>query len=160
MLSIISGTPWWVWIIFAYILYLGFASTKPRIVWLPKLFIIPIILMSIKVNTLFTAGNHILTYYALSALLGFVIGYLHTMRQNFEILKAQMSVRLEGSWLTLVLLLAFFCVKYIFGFMSYEMPQLAEEYKTIELAICGLFSWYFLGRAIAYSVAYIKMTNN
>jgi len=112
--------------------------------------------MAFKAEVIFAADIRVLTAYALCSLFGLVIGYMHAMHQNFEILKKQMSVRLNGSWLTLTLLLSFFSIKYVFGFMSYEMPQLAEEYKALELGICGLFAWYFLGRAISYSVAYLK----
>ena len=44
----IIGTPWWVWIILVYLLFVGIKALKPRIVYLPKLFIIPAVLSSMQ----------------------------------------------------------------------------------------------------------------
>lgn len=153
-MSIISGTPWWVFSIFAYLLYVGFAATRARIVWIPRLFIIPIILMSLKIKDLFLAENHMLLSYALCSLLGYYLGCKRVSHEHFKVIKADMSVKLQGSWSTFILLMSFFFIKYFFGFVSSEAPELAHEYRSLELGICGIFSWYFLGRAVGYWLVY------
>lgn len=49
---IIKGTPLYVWAILCYLLFVGIKSIKTRVIYLPKLFIIPLILLAIKYKTL------------------------------------------------------------------------------------------------------------
>jgi hypothetical protein len=51
-LQIIKGTPLYVWVILVYLLFVGTKSIKTRVIYLPKLFIVPLILLAIKYKTL------------------------------------------------------------------------------------------------------------
>jgi hypothetical protein len=42
LLKIISGTPKWVWFVFGYLIFIGIRATGTRIVYIPKLSIIPL----------------------------------------------------------------------------------------------------------------------
>lgn len=153
-MSIILGAPWWVFLIFFYLLYVGLAATRTRTVWIPRLFIIPAVLMAFKIQELFFAKSHILLSYLLCAALGYYWGYKQVSREKIEVIKLDMSVKLQGSWRTLILLMSFFFIKYLFGFMNSQMPELAYEYRVLELGISGTFTWYFLGRAVGYWMRY------
>ena len=40
----ILGTPWWAWSVLLYLLFIGTKALQTRVVYLPKLFIIPVVL--------------------------------------------------------------------------------------------------------------------
>ena len=88
--------------------------------------------------------------YLLCGIIGCLIGFNHTKTQKYELIKKEAEVRLGGSWLTLILLICFFLVRYIFNFLNSAMPELAYEYRYLDIGISALFSSYFLGRALFY----------
>ena len=48
LLKIISDTPTWIWFVFGYLIFIGIRATDNRIVYIPKLFIIPLVLSRLK----------------------------------------------------------------------------------------------------------------
>ena len=70
--------------------------------------------------------------------------------QKIEIIKESMSVKLPGTYWTLMLLIAFFIVKYVFGYIGATKPMIYYEVQIFEICVNGLFSGYFLGKAISY----------
>lgn len=150
LLKIISGTPTWVWFVFGYLIFIGIRATRTRIVYIPKLFIIPLVLSGLKYKV-FMVGNIAvwLGYFICLALTSFA-SYKYTVMQKIKIITPRMSVQLPGSYWTLIVLMAFFVVKYFFGYISATNPTHYNDIKIFELSISGIFSGYFLGKAICY----------
>lgn len=150
LLKIISGTPTWVWFVFGYLIFIGIRATRARIVYIPKLFIIPLVLSGLKYKV-FIAGNISiwLGYFICLALTSFT-SYKYTAMQKIKIISPRMSVQLPGTYWTLTVLMAFFVVKYFFGYISATSPTYYNDIKIFELSISGIFSGYFLGKAICY----------
>ncbi|NGX37998.1 MAG: hypothetical protein K1000chlam2_01167, partial [Chlamydiae bacterium] len=44
VINALTGTPWWVYLLFVYFLYVGIKSLKPRVISLKKILILPLIL--------------------------------------------------------------------------------------------------------------------
>ena len=145
--SIITGTPIWVWGILAYIVYVGIQATKERIVSIPKLFIIPIILIALRYNV-FLSDHAALCGFSICG--GTGLGFWVTTKNSGIILKEISSVKLPGSYITLVFLLSFFLLKYVFGYLSSAHNPIAVEYAYIEVLLSSLLTGYFLGRGLYY----------
>jgi uncharacterized protein YneF (UPF0154 family) len=154
--SIVSGTPLWVWGILAYLLYVGIKSTKDHVVSLPKLFIIPLIMIGMKYKLFLHSGILIISTYILSLLLGVIIGFFLNKSLSFKFIKDVSAIILPGSYYTIMILLSFFSVKYIFGYLSVVAPGLATKYFVIENFLSGIFTGYFFGRAFAFIYKFIK----
>ena len=146
----ISGTPWWVWGIFLYVLFVGLKAFRRRIIYLPKLFIIPLVLFAIKVPLFITASHIELLSYILMLFMGLLFGGVLGHKTNIECLEKQKSVVCPGNCYTLILLLLFFGLKYTFGFWRATNVSLATEYQFVEMAASGLISGLFLGRALLF----------
>lgn len=151
-MSIITGTPIWVWGVLIYLVYVGIKAINTRIVYLPKLFIIPLVLMGIKYKT-FLSQNALM--FIAFIIIGTILSFWAYRNKKVKVLK-QMSIEIPGNYTTLIILLSFFCVKYIFGYLNDTMPETAAKYEVIELLLDGLFSGYFLGRSIRYLYEYRK----
>jgi hypothetical protein len=147
IISTIAGTPLWVWAVLAYLIFVGIKALHTRVVFIPKLFIIPSILLFMKYK-IFLSGNAPL--YISFILLGLFIGFILCMKAPMKIFKKTKSVELPGSPVTLVLLLFFFAIKYTFGYLHSAMPDVAEHYTFLDLAISGSFTGYFLGQPVCY----------
>jgi hypothetical protein len=153
IISIMRGTPVWVWVVLAELLYVGIKATRSRVVYLPTLFIIPVLLLGLKYKTFFSREIVIfMGVVMVSALVSFVAH----RNARVEVLKNSYAVRLSGSYSTLVVLLSFFAVKYYFGYMHSTMPEVAAQYDTIETIISGIFSGYFWGRSFSYVSKYFE----
>jgi hypothetical protein len=146
-------TPLWVWGIFVYILYVGIRVSRNHTAYIPRLFIVPLVLTGLKYNV-FLSGNFWM--YGGGIVIGTLIGRFVAMKAPARILKDSMSVELTGSYSTLILLIIFFMFKYVFGYLHSVHPQIAEQYEFIDLIGSGMLSGYFLGRAIYYVYCFIK----
>lgn len=82
--SFVTGTPNWVWCVFAYVLYVGVQAINERIVAIPKLFIIPAILITIRYKVFLS--EHALLF-GLSIFVGAGLGFWITAKKPGVILK-------------------------------------------------------------------------
>ena len=153
VIKIVTGTPLEIWVILGYLLYIGFKATQPRTVYLPSLFIVPLILTGMK--SLYLPSMQV-PYYFAAWLLGLVIGKLSAYSTPLAFFKDSWSIELPGSYTPLIILLSFFTTKYVFGFLNATQPEIALEYASIESIITGLLSGYLLGRAFCYLTRFYK----
>lgn len=148
--KVISGTPMWVWFILGYLIFIGIRATRARVVYIPKLFIVPLVLFGLKYKMLIVVSLSVGLGYFICLFLSSFLGYKHSAMQKIEIIKESMSVKLPPNYWILVVLMAFFAMKYIFGYISIISPEYYHDVQIFELGISGLFSGYFLGKAIYY----------
>lgn len=153
--QIIMGTPWWVYALFIYLIWIGINASKARIIALKKLFIVPIIFGFMSVHTLMTSFQMtsftIMTWSA-AILLGAALGWIQIYRHALKIDKIHYLVRVPGTWSTLIFILIIFATKYYFGYELSVDPKLAEQslFEFSMLAISGVFTGLFIGRLICY----------
>lgn len=152
----ISGTPVWVWVIFVYLSLVGLKATRNRVIYLPKLYIIPIILIGLQYETFFSKNNFYIALYLSLLFIGLGVGILSVLKTPIKILKDLKSIELPGSYSTLIILLLFFCVKYIFGYLEATNPILYGQYEFFEISINAAFSGFFLGRTLTYTYRFYK----
>lgn len=155
MLEIILGTPIWVWGVFVYILFVGVRATRERVVFIPKFLVIPVILTGLKYQSIIISLNSFLIYLVCLGT-GVLIGYSLTKTQNILPAAGKYSAKVPGSYLTLVVLLCFFSVKYIFGYLEATAPELALQYILYSAAAGGLLPGILLGRTICYAIKISK----
>lgn len=81
----IIGTPFWVWGVFIYILFVGLKAVRTQIISLSRLFIVPVILVGINYK-LFLSGNSFnIIIYLLFITIGFGIGILVGYKTSIKI---------------------------------------------------------------------------
>ena len=148
ILGIVKTTPWYVWGILGYVLYIGIQSTKIRTIWIPRLFIIPVILIGLKVSDFLNAGLITGISYLFCLAAGCTMGYFFISGRIIEFNKKDPYIKLSGSYQTLVLLVSIFIIKYFFGFLKSTKPEIIQDYIYLEDLISLLISGYFLGSAL------------
>lgn len=151
--DMIDGTPLWVWLVLCYLLFVGIRDLKTNIVYLPKLFIIPVLFLVIQYKLFFSSNAAIFISIILSTML---LSFLAHTQRSVEILKQAKAVKLPGSAFMLLTLIFVFALKYFFGYLKTTAPDLADRYSIINIIISGILSGYFLGRAICYVYKYLK----
>lgn len=157
LLNIVSGTPWWVWVVFIYLVVIGIQATKSITVSLFRMAIIPVILTLWSWYSLI----HHPVIRIITWLIAFAVGILIGLRffsTKVTVDKKNKRVHLAGSYLPLIFYLLFFLLKYVLGFTYAIHP----EYKNfaflwaIDAVSSGLISGIFSGRLLYIIIRYIK----
>jgi len=162
IVNLIINTPWWVGALFVYLVYIGIKASKPQIIYLKKLFAIPIIFTVISIysmtsNKLFDTS--IFLSWIIAVLIGAVISYLLWKRIiHLNADKKHHMIETSGGWATLVLILCLFFVNYLFGAILGFYPDLKTnvEFYQIKSGVGGLLIGLFIGRALVYLYKYYK----
>ena len=77
------------------------------------------------------------------------VSYKYFSNQKVAIIKESISAKFQGSYLTLVLLLTFFCCKFFFGYIKDVNSTLYHETLIFfDFGIRGALLGYSLGRGI------------
>lgn len=155
----LSGTPWWVYALFAFLIYTGIKARIPSTMPVKKLFIFPAIFIIWSICSLFSkvVDSHIqkiLIWVALGVV-GYFIGLRIIKSANVQVDRINSRITIPGSgWMMLVVLMGIFFVKYYFGY-SYSTNPAAKIYLLpIDLGFSGLVTGVFWGRAYGYFKKY------
>lgn len=151
--QILQNTPVWVWALLIGLIALGYSQTRDRSVGLPRIVIMPVVMVVLSLLgtvSAFGATLIVLGAWLVSCLL--VIGLTLT-RPAPAGTAYQRSTRqyvTPGSWLPMTVILAIFMTKYTVGVTLAMQPGLAhsDTFTLIIGLLYGVFSGFFAGRTI------------
>jgi len=151
VMEILQGTPLWVWLVLAAVAWLGFAQSRDRTVsractgFLPWVFV----LLSLCAVA-FGPGELSLTLLVWS--LGFTAGWAGGRRfvaARGAAWSADMErVHVPGSWVPLLLMVALFASRYLFGVVAAVAPAMRADARFVALTSLsyGVFAGLFWAR--------------
>ncbi|MGE5254868.1 MAG: hypothetical protein ACM3N7_12950 [Planctomycetaceae bacterium] len=160
LIQILLRTPWWVYVIFGYILYMGIKATKMRSVPVFQLFIVPGIFTVLSIHTLVgRIGDHFfyLIPWATATLIGIAIGWVEMNRLNIVVDRKNRLLKIPGSAFTLILFLLFFSSNFYYGFLSATDPERARGmlFVVYILLVSGLGAGVMWVRSFGYFFKYV-----
>jgi len=160
-IQILLPTPWWVYVLFAYILYVGIKATRMRSVPVLQLFIAPSIFTILSIHTLVGRISDHLLYiipWGIATAVGIAIGWIEMHRLNIIVDRKNHLLKIPGSVFTLILFLLFFGSKYYYGFMSATDPERTKEIQFVIfiLLISGIGTGIMWVRGFGYFFKYLK----
>jgi hypothetical protein len=160
LIQILTHTPLYVWAILAFLVYRGTAAMRDRDVELRKLVIIPAAMLVLSLqdmNAKFGLGGLALGMWAFAAAgMALLVGLAGTSR--IEASGVPGCVRVRGSRLPLVMMMAVFFTKYVASVALVVVPQLRQE-TLVACAVCalfGVFNGWFIGRLVG-DLASVRM---
>jgi hypothetical protein len=156
-IAIVQHTPVWVWGLLTVLLGIGLAQTRERELSLQRVTILPLVLLALSAGGVLSAFGHAPT--APIAVGGWVAGLAAALTLARHVvavrgaawLDSTAKLRVPGSWLPLVLIVALFSLKYFVGVSLALHPSLANQLTFAggcSLAY-GAFSGLFLARALS-----------
>jgi hypothetical protein len=156
-IAIVQHTPVWVWGLLTALVGLGLAQSRDRELSLKRVTILPLVLLALSAGGVLSAFGH--APVAPVALGGWGTGLAAalTLGRHFVAVRGaawlagSATLRVPGSWLPLVLIVALFSLKYFVGVSLALHPALANEAAfagTCSLAY-GAFSGLFAARALS-----------
>lgn len=149
-------TPWWVYVLFIYLVKIGFEASKPTVVSLIKMFILPVIFTAMSIHTIMTSfqiAPTVLITWVGSIIIGCLAGWILVRNQEIQIDRQHLLLHLPGTWLTLIFVLIIFASKYYFGYELAADPQLIHQtgFEFSMLFVSGACTGLFIGRAGFYT---------
>lgn len=152
--KIISGVPWWVWTVFALLVFRGIQATKPN---QTSIFVMPTVAIALSMYFAYKLVNFdqflttslILSHIWLPIFLGMMLGLVFISKPPLAIDREKMFITQAGSYWFLSLFMTIFATKFFFGFLHATNPVLAAQLASIEiLAFPGFILGIFYGRTI------------
>lgn len=159
--QILNGTPWWVWVIFIYVMIVGIKALSPRVVSLYRLTLMPLIFVALSVHTLWVLPLNFMriALFVIFVIAGIGIGFWQISRLFIEIDRNKKLLAVPGSPMTLILVLIVFASKYYFGYTEATNPGIIDQLAFILplLIISGLCTGTFIGRGICYICRFVSL---
>tara|TARA_B100002051_G_C16490872_1_gene512808 strand:- start:135 stop:656 length:522 start_codon:yes stop_codon:yes gene_type:complete len=151
----LTHTPFWVYAIFLYCVFVGYKGTKGGVVPFGKMLAMPIVFTVLSLENVY---NHFaITYvvvvtYLLALVVGAALGMVFAKRVGLEVDRKKGLLKFPGSYSTLILILLIFAVKYYFGYELGADPDLADNthFELSMLSASSLVTGVFIGRALYY----------
>lgn len=147
ILDTLDGTPWWVYLLFFYLVLMGVKAAKPQTVPILRLLLFPIVLTIWSLMGLYSKwdGPAFLSW-AIALIPGCIFGWLFVRSWKIRFDRKRKTLSLPGSWSTLILVLVIFAVKYFFGYYSATHPAIPETLMFAQMISSGIITGIFFGR--------------
>lgn len=156
LIEILEETPWWVYLLFFYLLSMGIKARKPQTVSIKKLVIFPAILTLWGLASMTWSPIFILGW-TVSLAIGVGLGWFFVRKWKVRYDRKRGTLHLPGSPSTLVLALVFFSIKYFFGFYHATQFDLSIEMRALESGVTGIIAGIFIGRLAFFLKRYEKV---
>lgn len=149
ILSIITHTPFWVWLALALIIIIGLKRTGDRTVSAPRLVLMPCIILGLAVWNLAGLSGAPAAMFGLG--LGVIAGTSAGLTLESRAGTTQVSrgvVHLRGDWVSFFVVLAIFATRYATTVVSTTAPTIAagDAYHFIAALLSGFFAFLTLSR--------------
>lgn len=131
-------------------LFLAIRGTYTRCVYLPLVFLVPILLFAYKLPMLFDYSVELLKLYVVSVFLGSVTGFILASLQRISINQRKDAVIVPGHFFYGVLLISFFLISLFPYYFALSESKFGAYYLNFECCIHGFISGALLGRAFGY----------
>jgi hypothetical protein len=144
-IAILEETPWWVFVIFFYLVVIGVKALQPSTVSIYRLVIFPVILTVWGLVGIQWRLSPLLAW-GLAVAVGFGLGWLFVRKWKIRYDRRRGTLHLPGTCTTLVFALLFFGIKYFFGFYNATHAEIPLEWRIGESAAAGVITGMFIGR--------------
>ena len=160
LLYTLYETPWWVYILFFYLMAIGWKASKRSTLHLSKFYVLPVLFGAWTIMKILDLPKESVDISELSIglfIIGGILGWLSGKQSNLTIEKNN-RVSIPGSYNVLIAILLIFSVKYYIGYQMgvVKLPEEIFKYHVYDIATSSLITSYFLLRALCYTYRYRK----
>jgi len=151
ILAVLRNTPWWTWVLLAYLILQGIRAMRGGSTSLLRLSIVPIAFAAWGLWGIFDrfdGSRFSIAIWLMSVGIGFTFGMVHMASLNVGINKRERTLELPGSSIALISGLLVFMIKYVLAVLSAIHPQVLTEtwFLIVDVGITGLVAGLFAGR--------------
>jgi len=153
LVVILLHTPWWVFALFALVLWFGLQALRPRVLPAWRLLIIPAVFISWGFASLLArASPWLMADWLLAAAVGGLLARLSARTGEVRISEA--GVEVPGSALPLIRNMAIFAAKYTLTAAIAIAPAHRADFAAWGGAVSGISAGYVLAWLAGFALAY------
>ncbi|HEY0229792.1 MAG TPA: DUF6622 family protein [Dokdonella sp.] len=153
--EILRNTPVWVYLLFAYLLWMGLKRLQPSVRDVRRVYIVPAVFIVWGLYGLVQRGDqlpHAGWNWLIGAALGAALGLL--LQQRIEVDRLRGRVLQPASVVPLLRNLAIFGSHYLLNVAAAIHPRESAGYLAWDMIVSGLGAGYFFGWAVRFALAY------
>ena len=155
--SILRGTPWWVFLLAALLVWLGLRSLRPRVTTLVRVLVTPAVFITWGVASLTAGGGSsptLVLVWLLTAVAGIAVSMMTVHMQGVRVDRAHRLVLVPASRLPLVRNVVVFSAKYALAVAAALHPEARGQIMVWDVAVSGASAGYFIGWLVRFGLAY------
>lgn len=161
ILKTLANTPFWAYLIFGYLVYVGISATKTQVVHIFRVTILASLFFILSITRLknFLDIDKLAPYIWLTSIfIGIIIGWTLGYSQKIRIDKENKLIELSGTWIIFIILMFIFFSKYALSYLSFTNPSITQNIKFIRISIItsSLPAGVLIGRVLYYFYRFQK----
>lgn len=147
----VSGAPWWVYVLFVYLVIIGIKATAPRTISIKKVVLLPVFFVGLSLYDLYTKWvfgfpSLILVWIVFLAL-GAYLGVREVRAWKIAKDHRKGEITIPGNYSTLVLILLIFVLKFFWGYFYATHTEISYWVYFADTLTSSLVTGFFIGRA-------------
>ena len=156
----LTGAPWWVYVLFIYLMSIGIKSLKPRTIPFQRVVLFPLIFVTWSAYDLYTKVKlghpTLIPWWLICLTFGAILGYIEVYKWHFEVDKKKQTITIPPNYSTIVLILLIFSINFFFGYYYATQTIVSYGMYFANIVIGSLVTGIFLGRGIVFFLNYTK----
>ena len=152
--NILTGAPWWVYLLLIYLVSLGIKSIKPRTISIKRLILFPLVFIAWSFYGLYeklTLGFPWLALYWIVFLaVGTYFGIREVCHWHLKITHSKEEITIPGNYSTLILILLIFILKFSWGYFYATWETIPYWLYVADTTSSSLVTGFFVGRALFF----------
>lgn len=150
-MDILYESPWWVYVLFVFLVILGFKASQPRTISLKKLILLPGIFTVWNIAWLterLEGRYNLLVFWGLGIVVGSIFGWQTVRKWKIKSDHVRKHISLPGTWSTLTLILLVFAARYFFVYNYETQTNESWDFHFADSVVSGLITGIFIGRSL------------
>lgn len=158
-LNPLTQVPFWVWLVLAYGLWMGFKAFGARKVSLTMAGLLPLVFLGLSLSSLVgvvAEAPVIGLAWLLAVGAGGALGWYYLSQDPLEVHRGRGTLVVPGTWTILVLFLVIFMTKFAYGYVSATDPAAAQApaFALVVFGLSGISTGIVTGRTARLYNAY------
>lgn len=158
--DIVSGAPWWVWLLIVVLVNLGIRSTKVRTVAAQRLILFPLVFVLWSAYRLYQNGaseTHSLIFWWVIALaIGAYLGFKEVSSWRIHVDRKKGTITIPGNYSTLLLIITIFVLNFFWGYFYATLSVIPYGVHLADTITTTIATGFFVGRAAFFFKSYTQ----
>jgi len=158
--DIVTGAPWWVYVLFFVLISQGMKATKPRTISIKRVVILPLLFLIWSIYGLFQKLQ--LGFFSLIPLwivciaIGTYLGIREVRSWKIKVDRKKEEITLPGNYSTLILILLIFIIKFFWGYIYATHTDIPYWIYFSDVLTGSIVTGFFVGRSTFFFNTYRK----